>query len=73
MTHHPWSPNSIMMSIIRTKRKWIRKTNSFKGVPFESCFQFRMFYVFLIKCGNEFLLAGFSTTLADVTLTSVGH
>ena len=73
MTHHPWSPNSIMMSIIRTKRKWIRKTNSFKGVPFESCFQFRMFYVVLIKCGNEFLLAGFSTTLADVTLTSVGH
>lgn len=73
MTHHPRSPKSIMRSIIRTKRKWIRKRNSFKGVPFESCFLLRMFYVFLIKCGNEFILAGYLTTLDNVTLTSVGH
>lgn len=59
MTRDPWSPNSVGKSIIRTKRKWLsaKTNNSFKGVPFESCFLFRMFSVFLIKCGNDIYLS----------------
>lgn len=58
-----------MKSIIRMNRKCL----SAKGVPFQSCFLFRMFYVFLIKCEMTFVLAASLTTLDDVTLTRVGQ
>lgn len=43
------------------------------GAPCQSCFLFRMFYVLLIQCGMTFVLAGYLTTLDDVTPTRVGH
>lgn len=69
----PRSPNSIMKSIIRMIRKWLSAKETAKGAPFQSCFLFRMFYVLLIKCGMTFVLAGYLSTLDDVTPTRVGH
>lgn len=62
-----------MKSIIRMNRKWLSAKETAKGVPFQSCFLFRMFYVLFIMCGMTSVLAGYLTTLDDVTPTRAGH
>lgn len=62
-----------MKSIIRMNRKWLSAKETANGVPFQSCFLFRMFYVLSIMCGMTSVLAGYLTTLDDVTPTRAGH
>lgn len=58
MTCHPWSPNSIMKSIIRTKRKWLSQNETaLKGFLLSLVFYSGCSTFFLIKCGNDTYLS----------------
>lgn len=73
MTYDPWSPNSIMKGIIRTKRKQLSENktllSSLSLVFYPGC---SMFFS-SSNVGMTFILAGYLTTLANVTLARVEH
>lgn len=62
MTHDPWSPNSIM------KREWLsEKETALKGFLLSLVFYSECSMFFLSSVGMTFILAGYFTTLVDVT------
>lgn len=63
MIHDPWSPNRIM------KRKWLsEKEIALKGFLLSLVFYSECSMFFSSSVGMTFILAGYLTTLDDVTL-----
>lgn len=57
MTHDPWSPNSTMKSIIKTKRKWLSENETaLKGLLLSLVF-YSECSMFFLKCGNDIYLS----------------
>lgn len=76
MTRDPWSPNSRVKSIIRTKvaiSQKKKKKTALKEFLLSHVFYSERSMFFSSSVGMTFILAGYLTTLDGDTLTSVGH